>query len=85
MKNTLADLRNHLFETIEALKDEERPMDIERAKAVANVAAKLIDSAKVEVKYLEVTGQATGGVFFPAPAPIETKLRLANRYLGDRQ
>jgi hypothetical protein len=83
MKNTIADLRNHLFETIEALKDEEKPMDVERAKQVCNVARALIDSAKVEVKYLELTGQQTGTAFFPAPTPIEKKLRLANAYLKD--
>jgi hypothetical protein len=63
VKNTITDLRNHLFETIEALKDDEKPMDIERAKAVCNVARTLIDSAKVEVKYLEVTGQDAAGDF----------------------
>jgi hypothetical protein len=34
MKNTLRDLHNHLFETLEALKDTENPMEVERAKAI---------------------------------------------------
>jgi hypothetical protein len=38
--------------TIESLLDKENPMDIGRAKAVADVAGKIIDSAKVEVDHL---------------------------------
>ncbi len=52
IKNKNEDLRNHLFETIESLKDKDDPMDIDRAKAVAQVAQVMIESAKVEVKYL---------------------------------
>ena len=67
-KNTMADLRDHLFEALEQLKDEEKPMELDRAKAICNVAGKLIDSAKVEVKYLEVTGrEATKRDFFDKP------------------
>ncbi len=62
-KNKLEDLRDHLFETLEALKDEERPMDIERAKAICQVSQTIIDSAKVEVQFLEVTGQEGGSGF----------------------
>jgi len=32
-------------------------MEIERAKAIAQTAQTIIDSARVEVKYIEVTGQ----------------------------
>lgn len=53
MKNSIEDLRNHLFETIEKLKDDEKPMEIDRARAVADVAGKIIDSARVEVEHLK--------------------------------
>jgi hypothetical protein len=33
-----------------------KPMDIERAKAVCKVSETIIESAKVEVKFLEITG-----------------------------
>lgn len=66
MKNTLDDLRNHLFETIEALKDPDNPMDVERAKTISSVAQTIINSAKVEVQYLEATGHDSAGRFFPA-------------------
>ena len=55
-KNRLEDLRNHLFETIERLKDDKDPMDIDRAKAVAEVAGVILDSAKVEIGYMRVSG-----------------------------
>lgn len=61
MKNKMDDLRNHLFETLEALKDKTRPMEVERALAVARVADVLVETAKVEVKMLEtVGGQGSG-------------------------
>jgi hypothetical protein len=56
-KNTLQDLRDHLFATLEALSDQEKPMEIDRAKAICDTAGQIIDSAPVEVKYMEVTGQ----------------------------
>lgn len=50
-------VRQHLLDTLAALRDKENPMDIARAKAVAEVAGALIESAKVEVDYLRVTKQ----------------------------
>lgn len=63
MKNKIEDLRNHLFATIEGLLDEENPLDIERAKAVAHVGSVIIESAKVEVKALEIIGAPGGSTF----------------------
>jgi hypothetical protein len=63
MKKTMSDLRNHLFETLEALKDDEKPMDIDRALAVAEVADKIIETAKVEVSFIKVTGASGEGSF----------------------
>lgn len=61
MKNKMEDLRNHLFATLEALQDEDNPMDTNRARTIAEVAGKLIDSAKVEVEFLkEMGGSGTG-------------------------
>lgn len=84
MKNKIEDLRDHLFATLEALRDEENPMDIERARAIAEVGGKIIDSAKVEVAFLQVTG-GEGSGFIPeaprGPKPLgsEPPLRLARR------
>ena len=65
MKNKIEDLRNHLFETLEALKDDENPMDIERAKAIAQVAGVMVESAKAEVRFLEAVGGQIGTDFIP--------------------
>lgn len=54
MKNKVEDLRNHLFVTIEGLLDTDKPLDIERAKAVAQVGSVMVEMAKVEVKALEI-------------------------------
>lgn len=65
MQNKIEDLRNHLFATLEALRDEDKPMDIQRAKAVAEVAGKIIESAKVEVDFLNAVGSRVGTGFIP--------------------
>ena len=65
MKNKIEDLRNHLFVTIESLLDEDSPMDIDRAKAISNVAQTVINSAKVEVAFLKTTGAIEGSGFIP--------------------
>jgi len=63
-KNKLSDLRDHLFETLERLKDDDKPMDIARAKAIADVAQTIINSATVEVKAMDAFGHADPSEFF---------------------
>lgn len=65
MKTKITDLREHLFATLEALRDEDKPMDLERARAIADVAKVVIDSAKVEVEMVKATGHASGSGFMP--------------------
>ena len=64
-------VRQSLLDTLADLRNKEQPMDIERAKAVAQVASVLVDTAKavaqvasvlvdtakVENEYLKITGQ----------------------------
>jgi hypothetical protein len=64
MKNKIEDLRNHLFATIESLMDEEKPMDLDRAKAISDVAQTIINSAKVEVEFINKVG-GIGTDFIP--------------------
>lgn len=66
MKNKMEDLRDHLFETLESLKDEDKPMDLDRARTIAEVAQTLINSAKVEVDFVKSTGAVTGSGFIPS-------------------
>lgn len=68
MSNTIEALREELFGTLRALRDKDNPMDIERAKAVVGVADAIIDTAKVEVDYMKVTG-ADGTGFIPVNKP----------------
>lgn len=55
-KNTIDDLRDHLFAALRGLTDKTAPMDIERARAVSDVAQTIINSAKVEVDHLKAVG-----------------------------
>jgi hypothetical protein len=64
MSNNIEVLRGHLFDTLRDLRNPDKPMDIDRAKAVADVARVVIDSAKVEVEHLRVVG-GTGSGFIP--------------------
>ncbi len=67
MKNKMSDLRNHLFETLEVLKDaksEDLEREIARARAVGAIASQVIESAKVEVEFIEATGADLTGEFF---------------------
>jgi len=76
MKNKIEDLRDHLFATIEALRDEEKPMDLERAKTISTVAQTIINSAQVEVAAARAMGAPSLNTgFIPAtprgPKPLE--------------
>jgi hypothetical protein len=64
-KNKIEDLRDHLFDTLAALKDPDKPMDINRAKAIANVANSIIHSAKIEVDMIKALGAKSGTGFIP--------------------
>jgi len=71
-QNKINDLRDHLFATLEALQDKDAPMEIERARAIAQVAQVIVNSAKVEVDYLKVTDKSeTGTDYFK---PVQNKL-----------
>lgn len=63
-RNKIDDLRNHLFATLEALQDPENPMELERAKTIADVAQVIVNSAKVEVDFVRVTGRDEGSTRF---------------------
>jgi hypothetical protein len=65
MKNKIEDLRNHLFATLESLQDEKEPMDINRAKAIADVAQVIVNSAKIEVDFIRATGRDRVTGFIP--------------------
>lgn len=63
-------VRQSLLDTLADLRNRENPMDIERAKAVAQVASVLVDTAKVENEYLKITGQDRSN-FLEQPVEVE--------------
>jgi hypothetical protein len=71
MRNKIEDLRNLLFETVERLLDEDNPMEVSRAKAIADVAGVIVDSAKVEVDMARTVNGFTGSGFIPVDKPNE--------------
>ena len=64
---TITELRAELFKALAGLSDKTIPID--RAKAVAEVAQTIINSAKVEVEFLKVT-RGKGSGFFPDAAAL---------------
>lgn len=63
-KNKIEDLRNHLFETLELLKDEKSNMTIEKAKAITDISQVIINTAKLEVEAIRIIDKLEG--FYPA-------------------
>lgn len=75
--NDITELRSHLFDALRALKDKDKPMDIERARAVSDMAQTIINSAKVEVDFVRATGNPGNSNFIPLagakPPALPTK------------
>lgn len=65
-ENNISTVRQHLLATLADLRNRENPMEVERARAVADVARVLVDSAKVEVDFIKASG-ATGSEFLLHP------------------
>lgn len=82
-KSKITDLRDHLFDTLTALRDKDKPMEIDRARAIAEVAKVIVDTAKVEVDFLKVRNDARSTEFLleeheettPARAQLELRAR----------
>lgn len=63
-------LREHLLSTLASLRDRENPMEPDRARAVAQVAGVLVDSARVEVEYIRATGADRSDFLESNPGPL---------------
>lgn len=50
------ELRQSLMDTLKDLRDPDKPMEVGRAKAIAQVAGVIVDTARVEIDFLKVTG-----------------------------
>lgn len=62
MGNSIDGLRDHLFATIEGLRDGSITIDV--ASKIADVAVVIIDSARAENEYIQLTKSAGSG-FIP--------------------
>lgn len=62
MKNKIEDVRNHMFQALERLNDdnlkgEELEAEIRRSQSIAEVGKVIVDSAKTEVMYMKLVGR----------------------------
>jgi len=65
--NDITELRKVLFDTLRGLRDKENPMDLDRAKAINETSQSIINSVKVEVDHMKITG-GKGSGFIPVSA-----------------
>ena len=65
----ISELRTELLATLRDLRNRTNPMEPDRARAGAQVAGVLVDSARVEVEYIKVTGQDTSNFIDGLKAP----------------
>lgn len=68
VKNTFNDLSNHLFEQLEKLndaEDDELATEIERSKAVANIADKIIDLGNMAINAEKIKYQCGEDIKLP--------------------
>ena len=76
MKNSIEDLRNHLFETIELVKDGK--MDIQQARAITNASQAILNSAKIEVDFIKAMGGIGEGTGFIPLEPKKPNMKKLN-------
>ena len=76
-------LRQHLLDTLADLRNPHRPMEPDRARAVAQVAGVLVDSARVEVEYLKATDQDVSNFIDGLKAPEVNALPATTVHRGN--
>lgn len=61
-------VRQALLNTLSDLRSRDNPMDVDRARAVAQVASVLVDTAKVEIDYIKAAGGSGVSDFIEPPS-----------------
>lgn len=69
MSTHISELRVELLATLRDLRNRTNPMEPDRARAVAQVASVMVDTARVEVDYIKATGQDTSNFIDGLKAP----------------
>ena len=67
----ISQLRSVLMDTLAALTNRHNPMEPDRARAVAQVASVVVDTAKVEIDYIKATGRENSDFLDGMKAPLE--------------
>lgn len=73
-------VREHLMQTLADLRNRDQPMEVDRARAVAQVASVLVDTARVEVEYLKQVGD--GSRFLDSSATAGDTPRITSTPTG---
>ena len=78
MKNTLSDLNNYLFETLERLTDDDMTEDemqkeITRSQAVTSVAEVIVHNGELALKTMERLNEYGISGYDKVPAMLEVK------------
>ena len=84
--NDIAELRNHLYDTLRGLRDKENPLDVQRARAVCEVAQQITDTARIELDLMKITKERVASNFLPPPdtdtPPVSDELIYSNHERG---
>lgn len=78
MSNDINALRVHLFDEIKALREGGKGATVERAKAVSDLAQTIINTAKVELQFMDQMGRKTTD-FIPGQSNKQVKTGLVER------
>ncbi len=90
-QNDIKALRTTLFETLRSLSDKDKPMEVDRAKAICETSQTIINSVKVEIDFAKASGMKINSEFIPtieaskeesAGVFIPTTQRIAEKKLG---
>jgi len=86
MSTHISELRVELLATLRDLRNRTNPMEPDRARAVAQVASVMVDTARVEVDYIKATGQDTSNFIdgLKAPGAMEAIANAPNSNTTDR-
>lgn len=71
MTTSIEQLRAHLMDTLADLRNKDQPMEPDRARAIAQVAGVLVDTARVEVDFIKATDEAGTGFIGAAEKPVK--------------
>lgn len=83
MSNTIDNLRDIMFDCLQQLKAKDNPMEIDRAIAMTKVADVIVNSAKVEVDHMRITG-GHGSGFIPVQSVDRTRPQLPGETYSEK-